>query len=354
MPHLRLQLQDIQTLAEEIRTLTAAGLPLEGHLADAARGRGRRLQILTDNMARRLEQGESLTDIVREEKSGPGRMLAAAVAAGIHSGNLTDTVEMLGNLAGDLIDIYARLVRALLYPLFICLIASILFLLAVRGLLRDILEILADSGVHLHDVFFQLYVWDTRYSRWLWIIPGLLAAVLLVWLVGIGGRSLSFRGADSLFLLIPGMRGLVRDIRFYTLTHMIGLLTERQLPLPEALLLAGAAVGDRKLEQACVNESERIRLGQPPKIPDGLWRPGQLPPLLHACLTQHEKEDGSTGIDTTGIAEQYRQRVQWNLIWLQHIVPGVLLLGFGGTAAVCYTLALIWPIGRLYDSLSGF
>lgn len=60
-------------------------MPLE-ELSDAGRGRGRRLQQLTQAISDGLNQGQSLEELVQKESAIEGRMLASAVGARVAAG----------------------------------------------------------------------------------------------------------------------------------------------------------------------------------------------------------------------------------------------------------------------------
>ncbi len=91
-----LTLEDIQHLSDEVRLLVRAGLPLEQHLASAGRGHSPRLQEVTQTMADGLGQGHSLQHVIEQSGVGASRMLASAIAAGLRTGDLATTIEMMG------------------------------------------------------------------------------------------------------------------------------------------------------------------------------------------------------------------------------------------------------------------
>jgi len=157
-----LTLSDIDALSAEIQALAAARLPLEKHLVDAGRGRGRRIEAVTTEISERLENGEQIQDIVNQHTSGPGRMLAATLVAGIRSGDLTTSVELLGDLSPDLVEVRNQLTRAMVYPVVICVLAGALFLFSIRVFLRRVFEMLIDLGSDIPSVFYWLYAADQK------------------------------------------------------------------------------------------------------------------------------------------------------------------------------------------------
>ena len=354
MKRLTVRLEDLQHLSAEIRALTEARLPLEKHLADAGRGHGRRIQELSQEISERLQTGESVENIVDRQKPGPSRMLAAALAAGVLSGDMTMSVELLGDLAADLVNARTRLTRAMAYPLVICIIAGALFLFSIRLFLRQLFDILVDLGANLAPIVYWIHACDERYPQWPWVCSAAALAVVLAWLVSGRAERMAFRGPERVLLLIPGVRSLVRDLQFYTLTRMVALFIQRELPLPDALRLAGSCVGDAGLETACSVEAAAIQRGESTSGPDGRWRRGQMPPLLQACVTHHVEHDSELVDRLGGVAGHYQRRISLNLAWLQHVIPGSLLVLFGGGAVFVYVMTLMWPVSELYRSLTVF
>jgi type II secretory pathway component PulF len=354
MKPVQLTLEDVQYLSSEIRALTQARLPLEKHLADAGRGHGRRVQVISQEISDQLQRGEAVENIVDSHQSGAPRMLAATLAAGVLSGDMATSIELLGDLAADLVDARTRLTRAMAYPLVICVIAGALFLFAIRIFLRQVFETLLDLGADISPILYWIDAYDARYPHWPWICPAVLLAVVLIWLISGRASRMAFRGPERVLLLIPGVRSLVRDLQFYTLTRMVGLLIQRQLTLPDALMLAGNCVGDRGLETACHAEANTIRRGvsEPPPVDN--WKHGQMPPLLQACVAYPAASDSELVERLGGVAGHYRRRVGLNLAWLQHVIPGTLLVLFGGGAVFIYGLSLMWPVSELYRSLTAF
>lgn len=354
MKPLKLNLSDVQHLSAEVRALAEARLPLEQHLADAGRGHGRRIELLCTEISDRLQAGESIDDIVDGQAPGASRMLAAALAAGVQSGDMATSIELLGDLSNDLVEARTRLTRAMAYPLVICVIAGALFFVAIRLFLKQVFETLLDLGTDISPVFYHLYVWDERYPHWPWICPTALLVVAALWLIRGRGGQMAFHGIDRVLLVIPGIRSLVRDLQFYMVTRMTGLLVQRQLPLPDALTLAGNCVGDEHMEAACSAQAASIRQGTKMAPHEEPWRPGQMPPLLQASVTHPVSNDDELVDRLRGVAGHYHRRIGLNLAWLQHVIPAALLVVFSGGAVFTYGMLLMWPVAKLYQSLSTF
>ena len=153
--------------------------------------------------------------------------------------------------------------------------------------------------------------------------------------------------------LIPGVRGTVRELRFYNLARILSLLVERDLPLNDALRLSGACSGSKYLEAACMEAANRVERGELPGISDSReWNPGDLPPLLAVGVRQAVLHEEQLTQRLSGIVGYYRRRLHTSLVWLQSVVPVALLMVIAGTAVILYSLTVFWPVVQIFQYVS--
>jgi len=345
-------LEDIEDLSIEVKALVAAGLPLEGHLAAAGAGHSRRLQELTKSLSTAMQDGQSLELAVRNNKQGAPRILASAVAAGIRTGQLSESVEMLGDLAHDMVDMRRRVLRAIAYPLTIMAVAAMLFVMFIRGFLYRVDGFLDDS----HNPGSEWFVWlidlDRSYSWWPLTLPVIGVLCVLFWLLSGRANSLTFRGPERLLLLLPGVRGLIRDLHFCNLSRLLAMLVERETPLPDALQLAGACSGSRSLDQACQTMARRVQAGDIPAVgADEDWLPGAMPPMLMTCLRQASAHEQQFRDRLHSVAGYYRRRLDVSVLWLQNVVPVVMFVLLGGGTVLLFALTVFWPVFEVYQNV---
>lgn len=346
-------LQDIENLSIEVKALVDARLPLETNLAEAGTGHGKRLQELTESISTSLAKGETLDATIRTSQLGAPRMLAAAVAAGVRSGELGSAVEVLGDMAHDIINLRRRILQSLSYPLTVMGMAIVLFVVFIRDFFVKIRSIILDDVDRPKSpVLEALLNFDAEYSWWPILIPVCLIVGIGVWLVSGRAASISFKGPERMLLWLPGVRGMVRDLQFYNLSRMISLLVERQIPLNEAMQLAGACCGSDPLDKACAAAAAEIENGDPPVATEENWKAGSLPPLITTCLRQSSSQEDVFNKRLLGVAGYYRRRLQISIAWLRNVVPIAMFVIVGGGSVVIYGLAVFWPVTEIYRMLS--
>lgn len=352
----QLSLEDMQALSEEISHLVRAGMPLEESLAQAGVGRGERLAHVMKKLSDGLNQGKPLPELIKSESIGAPRMLASAIGAGMQSNSLSLAVEMMGDFAADIIDLRNRLLEAAAYPLSVVLIASALLILFVQNTLEMFLETIQSWDLQVNSVLMTLLEWNKAAPWWTYVVPVGILMLVGLWIVSGRAAMMAFRGPEKVFLLLPGVRPLVRDLQNYTLTRMLSLLTDRGIPLPDALTLAGGASGAARLELACNEVSTKIRNG------DGIGGAGSsntpqayrrylLPPLLDVCLQQVQHSEDRLVLRLRTIADFYRNRLERNFAWLRLLMPFVMFVVIAGGCALFYSVMVFWPAAELYRHL---
>jgi len=348
-----LRLGDLQELADEIRHLVDAGLPLEQTLSAAGAGRGDRLRGVATTIQNRLQQGESLENILQDPALRLPRMVAAAVSAGIQSGNLELTTELMGDYASDVVQLRSRLLEAAAYPLMIVGVASVLLMLVVQHFLEAYRDSLQQMRLTVTPILTTLLEWNYRAPWWVLLVPLLMVGVCFFWFLSGRVGSLAFRGPERLLLLIPGVSSLIRDLQNYTVTRMLGLMTGRGIGLPDALILAGSVSGRRSYEQGCSEMASLIRKGTLPDSNDisMMNATGKLPPLLRAGLRQVSLDENRMKHRLQAIADFYRQRFDRNMLWVRLIMPVAMFIVVAGTCTLGYALLVFWPVTELYQRL---
>lgn len=346
-------LEDIRNLSREVSSLVNAGLPLESHLAAAGAGHGKRLQQLTESISTGLQNGESLSDTVRNNKVGAPRMLAAAVAAGVQTGKLNETVQMLGDMANDLVDLRQRILQSLSYPLTVIATALVLFVVFIRTFLARVHHLINEHDVSASWWFRTLLEFDNRFWWWPVLFPVAGIVWMLFWVVSGRAAAMAFRGPECLLFLIPGVRAMIRDLQFYSLVRMLTLMVEHKIPLPDALTLSGACSGNTRLDASCRTTADQIRTGDLPALrPGANWKQGHLPPLLTVCLQQTGLSEQQLNERLSGVSGYYRRRLQLSVAWLRNIVPVAMFVVLGGGTVALYGLTVFWPVTQIYEFLA--
>lgn len=344
-------LEEIKLFSEETRAIVRAGLPLDGLPGSSSAAARKTLGNVVSEIRGKTDNGLALSEIV-DQVPDSKKMMVACVAAGLKSGRLEQSLELLGDVATDVLEIRRRIRAALVYPCVIILIATGLFWLISRVFLHVISKAVQTGGGGFSRALEQLLVWDRQYSWWPWLIP---VSMLLFVIVPFFCRPrglLSLRGPEKLMLLIPGVSWLLTNLQFYTASRIFSLLVHNQVPLADSLVIAGASsehAGLNRSFRAAAQLSERGELDE--LQIDDLWKSGSLPPLLAVALKDSQGSEDRLKRTLSGVTSHYLRRLDSGLQALRDYVPVGLTVFLAGTAVLLFAIAIFWPMVEFYSSI---
>lgn len=342
-------LEDLAALNEEIAALVRAGLPLERGLKDLGRDLPGRLGHFAELLGERISRGETLAAAIAAERGSFPPLYAAVVEAGARSGRLAAALEGMGGAARRLAELRSAAGVAVLYPAMVLLAAYLFFVLLVVQFLPQTAPIYADFNVPAAEFLARLSDW--RATAWYWgpAVPILAGVVLLAWWLQ-SGRAwlLESRTAGRLLGWIPGVGKLLMWSQAAAMSEMLALMIEHQVPLTEALPLAGAASGRASLHQATQRLATALEQGANPPAPGDI---AGVPPLF-TWLMAAGYERGKLAAALHRSAEVYRQRAIDRSEAARVFLPVCFSLVIGGTATLAYALLTFVPWISLLKAVS--
>ena len=282
-------------LSAQLAGLARAGLPLAPSLTALAeelpRGRLRRSM---RELARGLASGQLLGEAIEGQEGRIPPHLRGLVAAGVRSGRLGEVLGEFADFAAIGVEIRRRLWLSLAYPLLAALITLAVFAFVGIAVLPKFEAIFADFGVPLPGVTILVLTLMHRTAN-IWPTLATIAGVLVAG--GLAAR-LFLRPAitRSLVARVPVLGSVWWWTSLAEFCHLLGLLLEYRVPMPDALRLAGEGVQDAGIEALSrlmaedvedgksLAESMASRRGFPPRLPRLLrWgeNQGSLPDVLH-------------------------------------------------------------------------
>lgn len=319
-----ISLDDFVALNDEIAALARAGVPLGKGLLDLGSDLPGRLGRVTSDVGRRLEQGETLEQVVANSPDLFPPAYRAIVASGIKVGRLPAALEGISNTARRTAQLQRGIGLAMLYPLFLLGTAYVLLLFWIQKLAPP----MGDAMSSLNPASAPFWEAIAAVSKQSWWWAPILPVVFLGWMFWQWWRSRQIaRGVEVRPLFSIGMVWrlwrLRQCARLAAMTDMLALLTEYGVPLPAAVALAGESSGDQRLKQSAHDLSERLSRGERVSTASG------FPPFLAWVIGS-----GSQALNLPGVlrrlGDSYRDEAQRHSQWLTMFVPLVMTAVIGG------------------------
>jgi general secretion pathway protein F len=330
--------------------LIRAGVPLERGLIAAGRDLQGRLGSIVGDLGERLGQGERLPEALAGSKRRIPAIYRAVVEAGIRSGRLSEALEGMADIARGFAEMRRAVALAMIYPLALVSLAyglGLIFLLQIAPRFIQTFDVLGLAPLRSLNDLVALNEWVIYWGP---IPPLLLVILAVVWFQSGQAMTLDSGWLSSLFQRLPVIGSMIRYFRAANFADLLALMIDHQVPLEEAVTLAGEASGDRKFLASSLALAGTIRSGQ-----DGRSvAPADLagfPPLLGWILSGGRGQ-GDLAVALRHVAWTYRRKAENRGQFLRSALPTLLMLGIGAGAVILYALLLFIPLTRLWDELA--
>lgn len=339
-------LEQLAALNDEIAALVRAGVPLESGLAQVGRDLPGQLGRVTERLAKKMEAGASLEEAIADEGAALPRVYRTMVRAGVRSGRLAVVLEELAETARRLAELRRNMGLALFYPVLVAALGIALFAFFVSNIAPNFADMdLPGSGI-LRAVSHLRHgaVW------WGTLAPALLIlSALAWWVVSRRASILDHRRNGRLLAWLPTMGKVRAYSRAASAAEMLRLLVEHDVPLDEAIRLAGEAGGDPVTADACGQIAARLAEGQPLDAATTPLR--DLPPLLRAAVLCGDNQRRLVRSARLA-AETYRDRAQTLLETSRLFLPVALTLVVGLTVTLAFALVTFVPYVQILHALA--
>jgi general secretion pathway protein F len=343
-------LDQLTALNDEIAALVRAGVPLETNLAEIGEDLPGTLGKITTLLAQRAGQGESLPELISKCSARFPPVYRAVIEAGLRAGRLSAALESLSGSIRRLSETRRSMISAALYPFIVVILGWLSFAFFSSKLAPGLAADFTALQVPGRGVFVVL-AWVGRGAIY-WGLGVPILLVVLAYLVWQGSSRATWIGATGLGRLAaktPWFGSMLTWSRNAAFADILSLLVENSVPMPEALMLAAEASGDKPLIEAAWQASEMIKGGQSLVGQDGQL--AAFPPLLRWLLPAASQKNILVPA-LKHAAEMYNRRAEHQADLLRVFTPVVLTVCISGVITCLYALTLFIPYTTMLRALA--
>ncbi len=336
---------EAEELTGRIAQVSAGNLPLAPGLRAAAdESTDLRVASALGSIATQIEQGRSLGDVLADSDRLVPRHISGLLAAAARTGNLGDALVELAEQQRAARDLRQSIAGGFAYPLLVVCLASILLLsilFFVAGIYEQMFE---DFQLSLPVLTLVLFWWR---DVGLWLIVGFIAVVLIV-CAAIRLRQ-GRAGWYRLLGTVPLFGPLWHWTGFAEWLGLLSVLVRNQIPLPEALRLAGDGVSNDHVGGISRWLADGTEEGQ--TVWQMLSTTRRAPASLIPLVRWGEEKGSLTDAFCTG-REMFESRVRVRSLLLQAVLPPIMFIAIA-CCAVFVVSALFLPLTSMIQGLSG-
>ena len=338
---------DFYEMTAHIADLTSANLPLAPALEALARElpRGRVQQGLSA-IAAGLRKGADLPAVLHSQ--GAPADLVALIQAGSRARRLGDFLTQYIVHYRKNRTLRRRIWLSLIYPLLLLVAAALISVFATYWVVPEFKKIFEDFGVQLPGItLLVIAISDFIVNYWVFLVITLAVASIALW---ISARAMmGSTGWRRLGFAIPFAGTVFKSSTMAWFANLLALLTENNVPLPEALLLAGDGTGDPLLRESCRKlVASNVARGEPFSLVAH-----EIPvfPALFVQMLSLENQQNALPGALRALAEIYEKQTQARGGVVGMLIAPFVLFGFILFVGFI-VLSLFMPLIKLLNDLS--
>jgi general secretion pathway protein F len=333
----------LEAMADLVRSGMSAGESLR---LLALRLQKSRLRVLCAGIWSKLGEGQSLSvALASYPKVFDGQTLNL-IAAGEATGNIRDVLERLISHFTEQAAFRRKLVSAMAYPLFICVVAIGVVIFFVLFLLPRLQTLLSSLGGKL-PLSTKLLM---NFSSVFVVVAPIAFVAILLAVIGIARWRKTEEGkiaSDALLLKVPLAGSFVMRVSVLNFCHTLAVLLENGITTAEALRLAEKTAPNRALRQQLREATDRVLEGD--SLSKALARTGYFPRLLLDRVAVSE-QTGNLAPGLRDISRSYRAELdRWLDTVSQTISTSVLLAAFSFVGFIAFAI-----IAAVFEVSSSF
>lgn len=332
--------------AEAISQLATAGLPLVPGLRALAEelpiGRDRRALI---KAASQLERGASLSEVFASANDNSD--LRAVFRAAEMTDNPIEFVEEYFARSRSLASLKARMLLALSYPLVLVVLLFALLTLVMVWVVPEFDDLYRGFGVDLPWLT-EALLRTADFMRRYWLVT-FLVGVFTFGLMLVLIRSVCSPLTRRLMVWrIPIVGSLFKNAGLARFTHLLAVMVKREVPLPQALVIAGNASRDAVIADESLHLSQGVEQGDASLSRRRRMR--QFPiSLVELIAGDGHGRSGPEALHDLAAVFETQARIQTRRLIIS-ARPIVMI--FAGASILLTVIALFSPLFRLIGALA--
>lgn len=333
----------------QLQGLVTAGLPLPSGLlalsAEVPDGSHRRM---LEDLAGRLDRGESLEFALEAEGPRFPAQLRGLIAVGVRSGRLGEALARFLEMEDHSDALRRRLRSGLMYPACMLLLSFSLFVFVSMITTDGFGAVFEDFGIPIPMITQVLIVASRGFAAfgW-WLMVGPLIGAFVIWATM--RLTLSRMERDRLMQSLPLVGPLARDTALAQFCPILAMLLESEIPLPEALRLAAGGTRDSAIGGAAREVADRVERGE--SFSEAVRGVKPFPRGFDAFLEWAEGHRGLVeGLQLA--AESFQVRARSRAVFVSrfcNVITMTVVLWWVGLTV----LALLLPLVYLINAVAG-
>ena len=299
-----------------------------------------RLKKILSNMAKEVQIGKSISDIMEKTPEVFGPLYVNMIRVGETGGNLDKSIDYLvGYLKRDY-EILKKTKGAMIYPIVVFFVLILVIIIMFTFILPKLTATFVELDVDLPLLTRGLIAMVDGFSNYSYIIfPGLVLLIFgaRMFLKSSSGRALMHR----VNITAPLIKKATMRLNLARFTLTLSSLLSSGMPIVEALKISGKSMTNDYYSKAILDAAEKVKGGMP--LSDSLKKFPDLFPNLTVQMIRVGEESGTMDNILKELNSFYEEELDQFVKNLSSIIEPIMVVFIGSVVAIL-ALALITPI----------
>ncbi len=343
----RVSPKELVLFSRQFSTLINAKVPIVQALNILyAQVSSKRLKTVIQEMAGRVESGDSLSSALARYPKVFSGLYVNLVRAGELSGTMDESLSYLANQLEKDNDLRSKVIGAMTYPAFIIAALFIVGFLMFIYVLPPLIAVLEESAVTLPFTT-QILVAVTNFIKgfwWLVILAVGGGGFLLRYYIQTPGGQYVF---DSIKIHLPAVGDLYQKVYMARFARNLSTLVAGGIPIVKALESVADIVGNQVYREIILDSAQQVRNGK--SIASALSQRKEFPAIV-AQMTQIGESTGRLQEILDKLATFYEKEVDEVLKILTTLLEPIIMMILGVAVAVMVA-GILLPIYNLASAV---
>lgn len=322
----RVSVRDIALTTRQFAVLLHAGMPLVEALSAMLDQTSRpRLKKALYDVRDKVKSGTSLADALARHPRVFSNLYCNMVGAGEAGGALEQVLFRLADILEHQARLKARILSALMYPVFMALFAVAVIVFMMLVIVPRITAIFEKQKQELPGVT-KLLIGVSRFiGTYWWVMLLVVVGLFLLWRIWVATQSGRMKW-DRFKLKAPIYGGMQIKLITARFARTLGTMLDSGLPMMKAMDVVRTVVDNRVVEEALIDVKAGIRRGK--DLAQPLRESGLFPPMLIHMVDLGQRSGEVEGM-LLKVAETYDEDVRLAMDGLVSLMEPVIIVVMG-------------------------
>ncbi len=346
----RISIKEVMFFSRQLSIMFRAQVPLiEAITTIASQTKNAAFREKIFNISEEVEAGTILSQALAKHPDVFSSFYVQMVRRGEALGRLSDVLENLADHLERAYYLKSKVRGAMVYPLFILILAGAVLSLLVIVVLPNLTKILRESGQDLPVVTEVVISLANFYQRWWWLLILVLMGVGILFF-RLGKTAQGRRFLHAFMLRIPLFGSLLKMMYISRFGENLSTLISGGVSIVQALDITADIVGNEAYKSIIGQARDEVKQGN--QIVGALQKyPSYFPPVFTQMIRAGEQ---SGKLDTTllEIVRFYQKEVDRNIDMFLTLLEPLLIAVLGIVVGVLMA-AIIIPLYQIISTFGG-